>query len=369
MIQSVPPLIPANTTSATITVKVKDDNIVETGGETVTMTLLSTNTSVTIGTPDAATVTIADNDFSSVSIAATIQAAEPSTDGWFILTMTNPVSVPTVVILAVNGTATQGIDYTAIGASILIPAYTTIAWIPVLVNDDNIVETGGESVILTLVGTNNAVTVGIPSIDTVNIADNDASNVSIVATEQASEPDINGLFTLTLTNPVSIPTTVTYTVTGTANEGIDYDAIGTTVMIPANSTSVSIYVNVIDDYIIEGEETVILKLVGTNTAVTIGEPSEATVTITDDETSSISTVTTKTGLYIYSFNHEVYVKDLSGNPEYGDFYLYNMMGQEISHELLSDISLNKYTFSLPDGYYVVRVKIKNRTYIKKVYLN
>ena len=69
------------------------DNIVETGGETVIVTLLSTNTAVTVGTPAAATVTIADDDASEASITAT-DGAEPSTNGLFTVVLTNPVSIP-----------------------------------------------------------------------------------------------------------------------------------------------------------------------------------------------------------------------------------------------------------------------------------
>ena len=34
-------------------------------------------------------------------------------------------------------------------------------------------------------------------------------------------------------------------------------------------------------------------------------------------------------MLIYSFGQDVYLKDLSGNPEKGDFYLYDMMGKRL----------------------------------------
>ena len=286
-------LIPANSTSATISVPVLNDNIVETGGETVIVTLVSTNTAVTVGSPDAATVTIADDDASGVSIAATTQANEAGpVDGLFTVTLTNPVSIPTTVTLAVTGTATEGTDYAAIGTTVLIPANSTSATIAVDVTGDNIVETGGETVIVTLLSTNTAVTVGSPDAATVTIADDDASEASITATDGA-EPSTNGLFTVVLTNPVSIPTTVTYSVGGTATSGTDYTPIGTTVLIPANSTSATISVPVLNDNIVEtGGETVIVTLLSTNTAVTVGTPAAATVTIADDDASGVSIAAT-----------------------------------------------------------------------------
>jgi hypothetical protein len=63
------------------------------------------------------------------------------------------------------------------------------------------------------------------------------------------------------------------------------------------------------------------------------------------------------------------VKDLTGIPEKGDFYLYDMMGKKITEKPVADISLNKYTFNLPDGYYIVRVITKDNTHNCKVYLD
>jgi hypothetical protein len=73
-------------------------------------------------------------------------------------------------------------------------------------------------------------------------------------------------------------------------------------------------------------------------------------------------------MHIYSYGHEVYLKDLTGNPEKGDMFIYNMMGQELAHKTVSAISLNKYTFNLPDGYYIVRVITKDKAFNGKVYL-
>ncbi|HSQ46365.1 MAG TPA: Calx-beta domain-containing protein, partial [Lutibacter sp.] len=110
------------------------------------------------------------------------------------------------------------------------------------------------------------------------------SNVGIVTTTNAAEPSTNGLFTLTLTNPLVIDTEITYTVTGTASNGTDYATIGTKVTILANQTSVTIPVNVIDDNTIEATETVIITLISTNTLVTV-DPTKniATVLITDND--------------------------------------------------------------------------------------
>ena len=123
---------------------------------------------------------------------------------------------------------------------------------------------------------------------TATINDNDATpTVSIVASiSNASEPAMNGEFTIILTNPIGTDTEVTYTITGTASNGIDYVSITNTIIIPANTTSVKIPVTVIDDNVFEGSETVVITLVSTNNSVTVSTTSAdtvATVTIGDDE--------------------------------------------------------------------------------------
>jgi hypothetical protein len=74
-------------------------------------------------------------------------------------------------------------------------------------------------------------------------------------------------------------------------------------------------------------------------------------------------------LQIYSYGHDIYLKDLTGNPVKGEVFIYNMLGQEITHKPISASTLNEYTFNLPTGYYVVRVITKDKAYTGKVYMD
>ncbi|RYE11811.1 MAG: hypothetical protein EOP51_32570, partial [Sphingobacteriales bacterium] len=107
-----------------------------------------------------------------------------------------------------------------------------------------------------------------------NIAYNSAVNVnnyvSIVAsTPNASEPSTGGAFTISIQNASTNATVVSYTVSGSALAGTDYTALTGTATIPAGSTSVVVPVNVIDDQIVEGTETVIVTLNSATNGVTI----------------------------------------------------------------------------------------------------
>ena len=143
-------------------------------------------------------------------------------------------------------------------------------------------------------GSSSAATIGTQSTATVTIDDEDSSVLSITSTN-GTEPFTDGLFTVSLSNPVSTPTIVTYSVgaSSTATAGTDYAALSGTVTIPALGTSATVLVDVTDDNIVEtGGETVIATLIGSSSAAIIGSNSIATVTIGDDDFSVISIAAT-----------------------------------------------------------------------------
>ncbi len=281
----------AGQTTGTVTINPTDDPLFE-GSETVIVditTVTGGNGATESGTQQA-TVTINDNDGAIVTVTATQpNASEPATNGEFTVSLNNPVATDTTVTFTVTGTAANGVDTVLIPVTVVIPAGQTSVTVPVTVTDDTILEQP-ETVIVTLTGVSNPLLTVNATPATVTITDNDTAVVSIVATTDASEPATNGLFTLNITNPSTTATTVTYTVTGTATNGTDYVSIPTTVVIPANATSVTIPVTVSDDLTVEGLENVIITLVSTsNPSVTVNT-TPATVTINDND-GAIVTVT------------------------------------------------------------------------------
>ncbi|MCK9323805.1 MAG: HYR domain-containing protein, partial [Candidatus Methanomethylophilaceae archaeon] len=188
-------------------------------------------------------------------------------------------------------------DYETIGTSITIAAGQTSGTIPVEVIDDLLVE-GSEEVTLTLTG----ITSGDPqiSVDTnndeasVTIDDNDSALVSIAATDASSDESgsDNGQFTVSLDHQSSSDTEVSYSISGLAENGVDYVTLTGSVIIPANSSSAVIDVTVLSDDLVEGSEDVTLTLTG----ITSGDPQisvdtnndEASVTIEDDDVPSIT---------------------------------------------------------------------------------
>ncbi|NIV48795.1 MAG: hypothetical protein GWN46_19260, partial [Gammaproteobacteria bacterium] len=141
---------------------------------------------------------------------------------------------------------------------------------------------------------NTAVTIAAATA-TANITDNDTALVSIAATTAASEPATNGQFTVTMSNPSSTDTTVSYTVGGTATPGAggDYATLSGTVTILAGATTATIDVTVLDDLLDEPVETVVVTLTGITAGdadiAVDGANATATVNISDDDNTPVVT--------------------------------------------------------------------------------
>ncbi|WP_225885409.1 endonuclease/exonuclease/phosphatase family protein [Leptolyngbya sp. KIOST-1] len=108
--------------------------------------------------------------------------------------------------------------------------------------------------------------------------------VTIAATDaiaaEGETPVNTGTFTVTRSGDIAEALTVTYTINGTATNGVDYEALSGTVEIPAGQTSATITVTPLDDDLIEGDETVVLTLVD-EADYDLGAAASATVTIRD----------------------------------------------------------------------------------------
>ncbi|MBB4079288.1 hypothetical protein GGR28_001908 [Lewinella aquimaris] len=111
-------------------------------------------------------------------------------------------------------------------------------------------------------------------------------SVAVSPTADLGEPEKNGAFTLTLSEPAAQSVTITYELGGTAVAGTDFtDPQSGSVDIPAGTLSVPVNLTVIDDKTIEGTETIELTV----TAVTdarYATGATATLSLTDDDLGS-----------------------------------------------------------------------------------
>lgn len=110
------------------------------------------------------------------------------------------------------------------------------------------------------------------------------TTVTIRATDPTAAeagPD-TGAFTVRRSGDFTSSLTVNYTVGGTATNGVDYAPLSGSVTFAPGSPVATIIVLPIDDALPEGDETVIVTLVG-GPGYTVGSPHTATVTITDND--------------------------------------------------------------------------------------
>ena len=285
---------PAETTSREITVSVTGDTTDE-SNETVVVTL-SNAANATIGT-GTGTGTIANDDdpdtdddaLPTLSIGATSVAEGDS--GSKNLTFTVTLSAASTEQVTVDyadagtGTATPGIDYTAItGGTLTFAAGATSREVMVSVTGD-ILDEADETVVVTLSNAGNA------TIDTATgtgaITDDDATPSLSIDSPSVAEGDDGSMsltYTVTLSAASGRVVTVDYADagTGTATSGTDYAALAAgTLTFPARATSREITVSVMGDVLDEGDETVVVTLSNAANA-TIGTGT-GTGTIANDD--------------------------------------------------------------------------------------
>ncbi|MFO3706358.1 putative Ig domain-containing protein [Xanthomonas codiaei] len=132
--------------------------------------------------------------------------------------------------------------------------------------------------------------------DTFTLGDEDGNqvvfNITINPTRQASiavspasANENSGtpfVYTVTLSQTNSSPTTVNLTRSGSATSGTDYSGAVSSVVVPANATSASFSVTPIADATVEADETVTFT-VAAGTGYSPGSPSSATATIVNDD--------------------------------------------------------------------------------------
>jgi gliding motility-associated-like protein/uncharacterized repeat protein (TIGR01451 family) len=214
------------------------------------------------------------------------------------------------VAYTIAGTALNGTDYATASGTVTIPAGSNGADIPVNVIDDNLIE-GDETVTITIT----SITSTLPFIKgaqdnagiiiddddddmNVGVGDNDGDASNGINGINAAEPSTNGGFTITVApgKLTSVPVTITFTLSGTATGGGDYEIPALQVTIPAGSGTVNIPINVIDDKLIEGAETVIITITNVTSTLpfVIGTGNIASLEIGDDDIPKVDLVVTKT---------------------------------------------------------------------------
>ena len=280
----------AGATSTSLTLTPIDDALLE-GPETVVVSIAANGTNYRAGSPTTATVTLADNEQSSVNIYANDDlAVEGGTDaGLFRLTRTSPTTAALTVQLAIAGTAQNGADYATLATSVVIPAGSSQVDIPVTALNDAALE-GTETVVCQIAPNGVQYGVGSSSNATVRILDDEQPVVTISAsvTSLPESGASSSTLTLTRTPPLGAAIQVQVALSGTATPGSDFSAPPQFLSLPAGVASTTFSLTALQDTALEGPETVIVTVVESQPAYRLGSPSSASVSIQDDDLPVVS---------------------------------------------------------------------------------
>ena len=281
--------IPAGASSTALTVLPIDDGEIE-NAETITAAVAA-GTGYVVGSPNSATVTIADND---ALAEVTIQAADalateaPGDLAVFRLTRAGNTSGALVVNLSLTGSATNGADYEAVPVSIALPAGSIEATITITPIEDTAVEPDESVTVALLAGSGYAV--GAAGSATATIADDDTTPfVTIFADNpNASEAGVSpGSVTVMRAGNMTAALAVNVSFSGTAAAGGDYVTPPASITIPAGADSAQYTLTPIDDAAAEALETVDISI-QPGTGYAIGTPAVAQIKIADDDSGSAS---------------------------------------------------------------------------------
>lgn len=208
-----------------------------------------------------------------------------------LVTLTAPAVATTTVEYAVSGgSATSPADFTLPAGTVTFDVGESVKVIPVNLADDSLIEST-ETITIALSSPVGALSGSLTS-HTLSIEDEDRPVVTVTTGGTAPvESGGNGLFTVTRVGSLEGNLIVNFLVTGTASSGTDYQAIGTSLVIPDGEASATLTVTPVQDSLNEGNETIILTLSG-NAAYTLGSPAAATMTLIDDDRSTVTIVAT-----------------------------------------------------------------------------
>jgi len=208
----------------------------------------------------------------------------------FTVTLSQPFTLPiTVDYFTSDGTATAPADYQDVSGTLTFPPGVTSRTISVPVNGDSIAEADeshfSESFSVNLTNPLNAAILKGQGIGTIN--DGDVTNTLQFASATASVNETAGSVSLSVmrAGDASSAASIHFeTSDGTAPQKNKYTfEAGTLQWAPGDATPKTIKVPIVNEGLVEGNQTFLVKLSNPSATSAIGNPDTVTVTIVDDD--------------------------------------------------------------------------------------
>ena len=266
------------------------------GSETAILTMIE-DAAYMLGPLEEATITIADRQTpgrSLVNIYADEDLAprSGSGSGWYHFTRDGAATNDLTIYYLVGGTATNGVDYAALPGTVTIPAGTNDVLLPLTaINNDAPV--GMKTAVLTL-ASNATYVVGSSSNATVNIVDDYSTTVIVNASGSPAWAGAAqaGTFTITRVGSLAANLVVDYSLSGTVTNGVDYNFLPGSVLIPAGQNTAAITVTPISNDLPRGKRTVTATLLS-SPGYNVGNPGLASIAVLDDQAPAVSVLASR----------------------------------------------------------------------------
>lgn len=254
------------------------------------VTIRVTDSSTGIGTffeLVAFTLTVSAAPQVSIGVTPAALTEDSPTNLVYTVSRTLNLASPTVVNVALSGTATAGVDYTGGVTTATIPGGALSTTIEIDPTADIVVELD-ETVILTVTA-GAGYTLGSPSVATGAILNDDSQTATITVAPSSVPEDgaANLVYTVALGQPTPTPVSVNVTIGGTATNGTDYTTVTSPLTIATGAASATIIVDPIADAANEPDETVTITL-ASGSGYTVGSPNSATGTLANDDLPTLS---------------------------------------------------------------------------------
>jgi Calx-beta domain/Metallo-peptidase family M12B Reprolysin-like len=273
----------ANETSKTVDIPILNDTAVE-ANETFLVVLSAPTGGGVLGSATTARVTIVENDIGFALTATAVAVGENTNSVVLSVRRSGDTNAAVSVDFATaDGTATAGADYTAATGTLGFASGEVLKTLSVTILNDTAVE-GNETFSVRLLNPVGGLVVA-PTNAVVTILEDDCqlrfSTTNYTVLENA------GVATLVVQREggALVPVSVTVkTADGTATAGSDYAATTVTVSLAAGVASANVTIPVVNDAVIDPDETVNVSL-ESPVGCTVGTPATAVLTIrnTDSE--------------------------------------------------------------------------------------
>jgi hypothetical protein len=271
----------------TIPVQLLNDSTNE-AAENFYLVLDATSGGAALGTNYYAVVNLLDNDAGGTVAVSSANYVTNENSGFFLVrvtrTGTSPLASGVTVDFATQiGTATAGLDYTPTNGTLTFGSneMTKIISVPVL---NDILAEGDENLQFQLSNPQGGATLGTVSNATLTIKDDENSvaieSTSYTTNEAAGVVSLRVIRSGVLTSAVSVGLS---TANGTAVAGSDYVGTNLTLSFPANASSATAQIRILNDFIMENTEQFSVSLHSPAGGAQIGSVSNAVVNITDND--------------------------------------------------------------------------------------